>query len=280
VRERGDDESRYRRKENHVSERDRERQDRSEVRDRYRSKDHEAHAGRSKSGGKRVDETSEMDLERSRYGKKVENGGVRDEGEGKDRNDELNAKDTSKLESENRRRSRDEEKGTGNHHRNNEKGTEHKELGERHGKKSDTTERKSDENFLSRDEATEHLKEKAKHGKDSSKKEDKDKKSELPKPNFSRFGSASESSTMQGLSTGIDNLIESKKSSSNMDEKLPKGSKWGPESVTSDGSMVTSDPEAARLAALRAAQQGWCIANLSLYLKCFIISNREYLHGR
>jgi hypothetical protein len=212
----------------------------------------------------------------------VENSGVRDEGEGKDRNNELNEKDTSKLESENRRRSRDEEKGTGNHHRNNEKGTEYKESGERHGKKSDTTVRKSDENVSSRDEETEHLKEKAKHGKDSSKKEDKDKKNELPKPNFSRFGSVSESSSVQGPSTGIDNLIESKKSSSNTDEKLLKGSKWGPESVSSDRPMVTPDPEAARLAALRAAQQGWCITKLSVYLKCFIISGGEitYVEGK
>ena len=268
VRERGAEESRYRRKENHINERDRERHDRSDVRDRYKTKDHETHLGRNKTGGKRVDEASDVDLERSRYGKKVENSGMGDDNEGKGRNLENMERDKCKKELESRRKGRDEVKASDNHYR--DKDTQYKELGERHGKKSDTTMRKNDESPPSRHEGTEHLKERTIQGKDSTKKEERDKRSELPKANSARFGLASESFTVQGLSSGTDNLDESKKFSSTLDEKLAKGSKWGPESGSSDGAMVTPDPEAARLAALKAAQQGLCTIAFNFQWKNFL----------
>lgn len=275
VRERGNDEGRHRRKESRGSEKDRDREDKGDVWDRYRSKDREACSGLDKSGGKRRDEGSHVEVERSRYGKKIDNGVSHrdaDDDEGRDWDAEkVDGKekhksklDTEKLrEKESRRREREEgkekerEKDEDDHHRN--RDSRHNSRDEKHRKKAvHASDIRNDDGH---EGAGEHSKERTQHGQDGSKKEDKDRKHSSEPTNLNRSSSEMPLESQDATTAGthgpavaaLGHNDESRKLVSTVDEKFAKSTKWGPEAEALDTATASSDPEVATMAAMKAA---------------------------
>lgn len=273
TRERTAEENGYKRRENRVSERDRDRDDRlinarpadrdrnredeMDVRDRYKSKDREARHGQERFGGKERDDGSDVEVDRSRHGRRIDNRRDAVDVEGRDRDtDKVDGKERHKFkqdmeklkEKESRRREKDDgkelenEKVEGDRRKSRDKG--HKGHDEHRRKTNSTPDLRND--YLSDEpEGTgEHLRERS-HGQDSSKKGGRDKKhsGENAKSKFSSVEPA------RGAEATSDHSNELKR----LDDKHSKGSKWGPEADNADAAAASSDPEVAKMAAMKAA---------------------------
>lgn len=287
---------RHRRKESWASERDRDKEDTSDVRasergrdrvdkidvrDHYRIKDREARSGQDKRGGKWTDEGSDVEVERYRHVKKMDNGMSNrdtDDDEGIDRDtNKVDGKERhkSKLdierskEKESRQRKREERKGKesekdeDNHHKSSDRG--HKERGEKHQKKYvHTPDVGKEDRYLSsgHEGAGEDSRERLRQGQDGSKKGDEKRKvsTEQTKSNHSSFEAprGSQDATTAGILrpavAASDHTDESWRLVSTMDEKSAKGTKWGPETEASDTATPSSNPEVAKTAAMKAAE--------------------------
>eukprot|EP00250_Pteridium_aquilinum_P011848 c20347_g1_i1 orf=206-1819(+) len=278
------EEAGHRRRENRASERDRDRDDRIsdtraadrdrnreddlDVRDRYKMKDREARQrGRERFGEKERDDGSDVEAERSRHGKRIDDGiGCNDvnDVEGRDRDtDKVESKerhkskaDLEKLkEKESRRREREEGKGLendkddGSRHRSRDKG--HRGHDE-HRKKSNLTSESRKDYSSDEPEGTGELLRERSHRQDNSRKGEKDKKQSGEKAK-SNHTSSERLRGVQDAGVAVatsDHSDESKR----LDDKSIKGSKWGPEAENSDtNAAASSDPEVAKMAAMKAA---------------------------
>ncbi|KAI5071103.1 hypothetical protein GOP47_0013354 [Adiantum capillus-veneris] len=271
TRERNAEDSGYRRREDRdrderlsdaraAADRDKAREE-EDVRDRYKSRDREARRGQERSGEKYRDDGSDVEAQQSRHGKRVDNGTGRKDAvalEGRDRDidkrdsrEGLKAKaDVEKAkERESGRRGREDGKESesyrsdGDGRRNKDKGHRgHDEHRRRPFPSYDNKGYSSDE-----PEGTDELSRERSHGHNHSKRGDKDKKYSGDKGR-SKFSSLEPAPEAQEAGMISDPLDESKR----MDDDS-KGSKWGPEADNPDSTTTSSDPEVAKMAAMKAA---------------------------
>lgn len=236
-----------------AADRDRAREEEADFGDRYKSKDREARRGQERYGEKYRDDGSDVDAQQSRHGKRIDNGtGRKDANAFEERDaDKVEGRDGLKpkadiekaKERESRRREREdgkelEEDGDGR--RNRDKGQ--KGLDEHRRKMLPASDNKgysSDER-----EGTVEIEREGSYGQDHSRKGDKEKKF-LGQKGRSKFSSLEPARGAQEAGATSD---ETKK----LDDKF-KGSKWGPEADNPDSTAVSSDPEVAKMAAMKAA---------------------------
>ncbi|MCO5547235.1 hypothetical protein L7F22_000680 [Adiantum nelumboides] len=268
TRERNADDSGYRRREDRgreerlndarAADRDKPREEEADMRDRYKSKDREARRGHERYGEKYRDDGSDVEAQQSRHGKRIDNpSGGKDAVamEGRDR--DIDKKDGLKAradgekakERESGRRGREDVKeletykGDGEGRRNSDKGSKERDEHRRRTlPASDSKGYSSDE-----PEGTGEFARERSHWHNQSKRRDKDKKYSGEKGR-SKFSSLEPAHGAQEAGTISDASDETKK----LDD-ISKGSKWGPETDNPDPTASSSDPEAAKMAAMKAA---------------------------
>lgn len=272
TREWANEESGYRRKESRVSERDRARDDRStnarpadrdrnredesDVREHYKIRDREARYGQERFSGKERNDGSDGEADRYRHVRRNDSRRDAVDVDGRDRDiDKMDGRerhkfksDTERLkEQESRRREKDEVKELENH----KVEEDCLKIRDKSYRGHDEYQRKTNlspdlrKNYSSSEpESTgEHSRQRC-HGQDS-KKGGRDKK-QSGETLKSKFSSADSS---RGAVATSDYSNELKR----LDDKYSKGSKWGPEAETTDATAASSDPEAAKMAAMKAA---------------------------
>ncbi|KAH7439058.1 hypothetical protein KP509_04G043100 [Ceratopteris richardii] len=232
ARERNFEDSGYRRRETRerdgrVSDgrsidRDRWREQDTGARERYKTKDKELLRGHDRHGEKYRDDGLNAEAEQLRHGKRIDNENSFKDGysiEGQDY-------DTTKMECKQEATA----KGREGKAREKEEGAVGRDYS-------------SDEDGHYQDTSRERS-----YRQDHSKMEDVDKKHANEKGRC-KISSLEPGKEFLEASVAFDNTDESKKS----DEKFSKGSKWGPEGETLDPTAAPSDPQMAKMAAMKAA---------------------------